>query len=88
MQLRQLRANKREQAVSLKRHIGVEGQPPHLVVLVPVSHDVRPVLGMLSGSQEGDVITVAIPELRERFTIAVPTIDSLTGLLDLVKVMI
>ncbi|XP_064402824.1 pre-rRNA-processing protein TSR1 homolog [Halichondria panicea] len=84
--LRQLRTHKRDQVLAHKRCIGVEGQPPHLVVLIPVSSDVQQVFTMLTGCHDNTMATIAVPELRERFTISYPPTSNLYTLLDLVKV--
>lgn len=96
-QQKQLRANKRQEAVDAKRQLGVTGRPPHLVVVVPLSEGVNvdqihSLLCLACDLDDDPVPTTTPPPtlvnlaLKQRFTVAYACTNHLYSLLDLAKV--
>ena len=93
-QLKQLRANKRHEVQLAKRCVGVEGSPPHLIVVAPLSPhvDSGSVHSLLCEACEGEgcgsnsVSTVVNSLLKQRFTVVLPPPNDLYALLDVAMV--
>lgn len=96
VQQKQLRANKRQEVLLAKRQLGTRGQPPHLVVVVPLSNlvEVEQIHSLLCEGcgLEGSPLPILPPptlvstSLKHRFTIAYPSTRHLYRLLDIAKV--
>jgi pre-rRNA-processing protein TSR1 len=96
--MKQLRANKRHETFMAKRNVGVEGTPPHLVVVLCMSESVdqEAVHSLLCGAsrtEEEDpaipfssLTTLCHPILKHRFTLLFPKTSDLYALLDVVKI--
>ncbi|KAL5463486.1 hypothetical protein EMCRGX_G032382 [Ephydatia muelleri] len=91
-QMNQIRARKREEVMATKRAIGFEGSPPHLVVVISLSSDVRnEAVHSLVSTACGEatpyeaVTTLVCPALKQRFTLVYPPTSDLYALLDVVK---
>lgn len=94
-QQKQLRANKRQAVLEVKRQLGTVGRPPHLVVVVPLSDQVDlQQLHLLLCQSCGidDPVptspppTLVDPALKQRFTMVYACTNQLYLLLDMAKV--
>lgn len=94
LQRKQLRANKRQEVLSAKRQLGTIGQPPHLMVIIPLSDqvDTDQIHTLLCGACDlEDPVptnpppTLISPLLKQRFTVAYPSPSNLYTLLDIAK---
>jgi pre-rRNA-processing protein TSR1 len=96
--VKQLRANKRHETLMAKRSVGVEGTPPHLVVVLCMSGSVdrEAAHSLLCGAcrAEGEgagppfslLTSLHHPGLRHRFTLLFPPASNLYSLLDVARI--
>jgi pre-rRNA-processing protein TSR1 len=96
--MQQIRANKRHEVLMKKRKIGIEGSPPHLIVVIPLSKsiDAKSIGSSLcsvcdggdvqEGCSRGSTRTVMIKHLKQRFTVVSPSTGDLYEVLHVAMV--
>ncbi|XP_065919453.1 pre-rRNA-processing protein TSR1 homolog [Dysidea avara] len=93
-QAKQIRANSRLKSQMEKRLIGLEGTPPHLIVIVPLSTtiDVDVLYRHMCLACDPDatptlpITTIISSSLKQRFTLALPPVHNLYNVLDTAKI--
>lgn len=94
-QMQQIRKRKREDILAKKRSLGSQGQPPFLIIIVPLCNTEDPwkFFQRIKNCDSEALISsndcfcyLSIPRFKQRFTFIIPKTEDIDNLLDVAKV--